>query len=112
MTSSLITLLVGVGLSLIAIVSTPLAARVTYRQPDPDTGYFSTTIMALLITAAYGGGAISMIIWVSDFGAPATWIMIPAYLIAMAVLGRLVWKLIGPHAAPRATRMSIHPVGA
>lgn len=112
MTSPLITPFLGVGLSLIALISTPLAARFTHRQPDPDAGYFTTTIIALLITAAYGSGAISMIMWISDFGKVATWILIPSYLVAMAVAGRMIWKVLGPHAEPTAPKAGIRPLGA
>lgn len=105
-------MLLGVGLSLIALVATPLAARVTHRRPDPDSGYMSTTIMALLITAAYGVGAISMIIAISDLGSTATWILIPAYCVAMVAGSRLAWKTLGPDAATAAPKAGVSPLGA
>lgn len=112
MSSSLITLLLGVGLSVVALLATPLAARATHRLPTPEAGYVSTTIMALLITAAYGIGAISMIIWISELGATATWILVPAYLAVMLVGGRFVCKALGPQAAPVVPPIGVHPIGA
>ncbi|WP_028794054.1 hypothetical protein [Thalassobaculum salexigens] len=97
MTTTLITLLLGVGLSALALVATPLAARLTHRMPDPDSGYFSTTLMALLITSAFGGGAISSIIWIAGMGSTAAMVLIPAYVIVMFVVGRFTWKALGPH---------------
>lgn len=112
MTTSLVTLLLGIGLSALALVATPLAARLTHRMPDPDAGYFSTTLMALLITAAFGGGAISAIIWIAGLGPTAAWVLIPAYAIVMFVFGRYTWKALGPnnHAVP--VLPGVHPVGA
>ncbi|MDF1790884.1 MAG: hypothetical protein P1U88_03195 [Thalassobaculaceae bacterium] len=112
MSSPLITLVLAVSLSAIAIVATPLAARVTHRLPNPEAGYFSTTIMALLITAAYGIGAISAIIWISEFGSTAAWILIPAYLVTMLIVGRVAWKILGPHQATVLPAAGIRPLGA
>ena len=114
MSMSLITLLVGIGLSAVALISTPLAARVTHTMPDPEAGYFSTTLMALLITAAYGGGAISSIMWFAELGKTAAWVLVPAYLIAMIVLGRVVWKILGPRETTVAAVpvTGIQPLGA
>ncbi|WPZ37018.1 hypothetical protein T8K17_12865 [Thalassobaculum sp. OXR-137] len=112
MTMSLITLLVGVCLSAVALIATPLAARVTHRMKDPDAGYFSTTIMALLITAAFGGGAISAIIWIADLGKTASWILIPVYFIGMLVAGRILWRVLGPDARRGSTVGGAHPLGA
>lgn len=112
MTSSLITLLLGIGLSVVALVATPLAARVTHRMPDPDSGYFSTTIMALLITAAFGGGAISSIIWIAGLGKTAALALVPAYIIVMFVAGRFAWKALGPHQQAIPMAPGIRPMGA
>jgi hypothetical protein len=112
MTSHLITLLLGIGLSVIALTATPLAARVTHRMPDPDSGYFSTTIMALLITSAFGGGAISSIIWISGLGPTAAWTLIPAYLVIMFVAGRFSWKILGPRSHAAVAVPGAHPAGA
>ena len=106
MTMSLITLLVALGLSSVALIATPLAARFTHRMTDPDSGYFSTTMMALLITAAFGGGAISAIIWISELGKTASWILIPVYFIAMLGAGRVSWRVLGPE------QMGSNPLGA
>jgi hypothetical protein len=108
----MITLLLGVGLSALALIATPLAARVTHRMPDPDAGYFSTTIMALLITSAFGGGAISSIIWIAELGKTAAWTLIPTYIIVMFVAGRFAWRALGPHQPVVAVIPGAHPAGA
>lgn len=96
MSSTLATLLLGLGLSALALVAVPLAARLTHNLPDPEAGFVSTTIMGLLITACFGVGAICMIIGLSDFGSFAAWFLIPAYLIALPVLGKVAWMFLGP----------------
>lgn len=112
MTTTLLPLLLGVGLSALALVATPLAARFTHRLPDPDAGYFPTTLMALLITAAFGGGAISSIIWISGLGSTAAMVLIPAYAIVMFFAGRFSWKALGPHQHAAPVIVGAHPAGA
>jgi hypothetical protein len=112
MTVSLVAPLLGIGLSAVALIATPLAARVTHRMPDPESGYFSTTVMALLITAAFGGGGISTVVWIAEFGKTATWILVPAYIVFMVVAGRIAWRLFGPQDPSRVRMPGGHPLGA
>ncbi len=96
MSSTLLTLLTGLGLSAFSLVATPLAARVTHRMNDPEAGFVPTTILGLLITGCVGVGAICMVIGLSRFGGLASWILIPGYFLALIVLGIVAWRTLGP----------------
>lgn len=111
------TMLLGVGLSALALVATPLAARFARSKPNAESGFLPTTILSVLLTGLFGVGATCVFLGLSDFGSTMAFVAIAVYFVAMAVIGRFLWPLLGPdrveaRSAPQGSTIAAKVLGA